>query len=127
MAHESDVTDVLGDLARDLPDLLGSDSSTANVVLPGGASEINPPDLLDLDLSALFDNDLLYMAIGASDAIGVGATPLTNGYVFKIDEALDDRDTDVHLLDLGIPSAKPLRALGPHGRHARISLPKSES
>jgi acyl-CoA thioesterase-1 len=105
VAHESDLTDVLGDLARDLPDLLGSDSSTANVVLPGGASDINPPDLLDLDLSALFDNDLLYMAIGASDAIGVGATPLTNGYVFKIDEALDDRDTDVHLLDLGIPSA----------------------
>ena len=104
MAHDSDLNDLLGDLARDLPDALRFDSSTANVALPG-AVDIIPTDSLDLDLSALFDSDLSYMAIGASDAIGVGATPLTNGYVFKIEDALDDRDTDVHLLDLGIPSA----------------------
>jgi acyl-CoA thioesterase-1 len=104
VAHDSDMIDLLGDLARDLPNSLPVDPSVDNLAL-SGARDINPPDSLDLDLSALFDSDLSYMAIGASDAIGVGATPLTNGYVFKIEDALENRGTDVQLLDLGIPSA----------------------
>ena len=34
---------------------------------------------------------LIYLAIGASDAAGVGAEPLTNGYVFQIADELDER------------------------------------
>jgi lysophospholipase L1-like esterase len=36
------------------------------------------------------DDDILYMAIGASDALGVGAIPEDEGYVFRIEEELDD-------------------------------------
>ena len=55
------------------------------------------------------DRHILYMAVGASDAVGVGATPLTNGYVFQIRDELE-RGRDVELLNLGIPGAN-LRAI----------------
>ena len=34
---------------------------------------------------------IVYLAIGASDAAGIGAEPLTNGYVFRIADDLDRR------------------------------------
>jgi len=44
------------------------------------------------------DDDILYMAIGASDALGVGAIPENEGYVFRIEENLDDElEEDVEL------------------------------
>ena len=104
MAHDSDLTDALGGFARDLPDAPRLDPSDANVELPD-ALDFTPPVSLDVDLHDVLDSDLLYMAIGASDAIGVGATPFTNGYVFQIEQELDNRDTDVQLVDLGIPDA----------------------
>jgi lysophospholipase L1-like esterase len=51
------------------------------------------------------DRNILYMAVGASDAVGIGATPLTNGYVFKIRDELE-KGWDVRLLNLGIPGAR---------------------
>ena len=48
---------------------------------------------------------ITYLAIGASDAAGVGADPLTRGYVFRIAEALDERVVQVFLTPLAIPGA----------------------
>lgn len=53
----------------------------------------------------LDDRELVYVAVGASDAFGVGAIPITNGYVFEIDDALDDQGRDTALVNLGIPGA----------------------
>ena len=50
-------------------------------------------------------DELNYVALGASDAVGIGAIPLTNGYVFRIRDALNERGKDVDLLNLGIPTA----------------------
>ena len=48
---------------------------------------------------------LTYLAIGASDAAGLGAEPITNGYVFQITNALDERIDIVLLANLGVPGA----------------------
>jgi lysophospholipase L1-like esterase len=48
---------------------------------------------------------IVYLAIGASDAAGVGATPLTRGYVFRIADELDERVDEVFLAPLAIPDA----------------------
>ncbi|MDN5850379.1 MAG: SGNH/GDSL hydrolase family protein [Nitrococcus sp.] len=53
----------------------------------------------------LDENEILYTAVGASDAVGVGATPLTNGYVYLIREELESRGKEVGLINLGIPAA----------------------
>jgi len=47
----------------------------------------------------------VYVAIGASDATGIGATPITNGYVFRIDSQLDKSCGGTELNNLGIPGA----------------------
>jgi acyl-CoA thioesterase I len=52
------------------------------------------------------DNAILYVAIGASDAVGIGAVPLTNGYVFRIRDRLEDESFNVDLRNLGIPAAE---------------------
>jgi lysophospholipase L1-like esterase len=82
---------------QDLADLLG-----------GLAEEIRHdlPDAPDVSLPDGLDADLVYMAIGASDAVGIGATPPTDGYVFRIEDAIDDRDTDVRLVNVGVPGAE---------------------
>ena len=46
-----------------------------------------------------------YVALGASDATGIGAFPLTNGYVFRIKHTLEKNGKKVDLLNLGIPTA----------------------
>ena len=48
---------------------------------------------------------IVYVALGASDAAGVGAEPITRGYVFRIADALDDRVAEVVLANLGVPGA----------------------
>ncbi len=50
--------------------------------------------------------DVDYLAVGASDAFGIGAEPLQEGYVYRIAEAVEDRTGDVDLLNLGLPSAE---------------------
>jgi acyl-CoA thioesterase I len=48
----------------------------------------------------------VYLALGASDATGVGATPLTEGYVYLINRELDRRMPGVFLMNLGVPGAR---------------------
>lgn len=51
--------------------------------------------------------DLKYVAIGASDATGVGADPIDSGYVYVIEDGLEDQcgtgDEESELQNLGIP------------------------
>ena len=63
----------------------------ASLVGCGGAPE--PPERL------------VYLAIGASDAAGVGAEPITDGYAYRIAAALDQRIDQVFLTLLAIPGA----------------------
>jgi acyl-CoA thioesterase-1 len=47
---------------------------------------------------------ILYLAIGASDALGMGADPLKNGYVYRIRDELERQTRkDVRLLNLAMP------------------------
>jgi acyl-CoA thioesterase-1 len=47
-----------------------------------------------------------YAALGASDVTGIGATPLTNGYVYLIEDSIQQqRGEPVNLYNLGIPGA----------------------
>ena len=48
---------------------------------------------------------LVYLAIGASDAAGVGAQPVTDGYVYVIAEELEKRIDEVFPTLLAIPGA----------------------
>jgi lysophospholipase L1-like esterase len=61
------------------------------------------PEAPDLNLDDALEADLVYMAIGASDVFGVGASPLDGGYAFRIEDALDDSGTDVQLVTAAIP------------------------
>lgn len=52
-------------------------------------------------------NSIEYAALGASDVVGIGATPLTNGYVYLIEDSIQQqRDENVDLNNLGIPGAE---------------------
>ena len=50
--------------------------------------------------------DVEYIALGASDALGVGATPPSNGYVFLIRDDLENDGKSVDVNTLGIPGAE---------------------
>ena len=50
--------------------------------------------------------ELTYLALGASDAVGIGATPLRNGYVFLVRDGLRDDGHDVMLVNFGIPGGE---------------------
>ncbi|HLE24815.1 MAG TPA: SGNH/GDSL hydrolase family protein [Thermodesulfobacteriota bacterium] len=52
------------------------------------------------------DLEIIYVAIGASDAVGIGAIPFTNGYVFRIRDALEEESFNVELRNLGILAAE---------------------
>jgi lysophospholipase L1-like esterase len=52
------------------------------------------------------DGDLNYVAMGASDVDGVGATPPTNGYAFLIRDGLEDDGLDTDIIPLGIPGGQ---------------------
>lgn len=49
---------------------------------------------------------ILYVALGASDATGIGAIPITKGYVYLIRNALEKFFSGVTLLNLGIPGER---------------------
>jgi acyl-CoA thioesterase-1 len=50
--------------------------------------------------------EFVYLALGASDVIGVGATPLTEGYVYLINQDLQQRILGTFLVTLGLPDAR---------------------
>lgn len=50
--------------------------------------------------------EFVYLALGASDATGVGAVPLTEGYVYLINRELSRRMPGVYLMNLGVPGAR---------------------
>jgi acyl-CoA thioesterase I len=50
--------------------------------------------------------EFVYMAVGASDATGVGAIPLTDGYVYLINRELQRRIPGTFLINLGVPGAR---------------------
>ena len=52
------------------------------------------------------DSDINYVALGASDATGVGADPINRGYVYVISKSLNDKGKSTKLTNLGIPSAR---------------------
>ena len=49
---------------------------------------------------------LVYAALGASVTFGIGAVPLTEGYVFEIAERMRSVRAEVTLHNLGIPGAR---------------------
>jgi lysophospholipase L1-like esterase len=51
--------------------------------------------------SPTFDR-LVYVALGASDAVGIGAFPLDNGYVYRVRDGLKVRADTVELYNLGV-------------------------
>lgn len=84
------LTHRIADLGDELSDALPNDL------------DFDLPDDLDPDP----DSDLVYLAIGASDAVGIGATPITNGYVYQVADGLEQDGTDVRLVNLGVPDAE---------------------
>jgi acyl-CoA thioesterase-1 len=61
--------------------------------------------------SARGKEPLRYTALGASDAVGIGAFPPTRGYVFRIRDGLAQQTgRPVELINLGIPGAE-IRAI----------------
>lgn len=68
--------------------------------------------LLSMLLSACSDIqqerkiEFIYLAIGASDVMGVGATPLTEGYVYLVSQDLEQHVPGTFLINLGIPGAR---------------------
>ncbi len=57
--------------------------------------------------SASEGDPIAYAALGASDVVGVGATPLTNGYVYLLRDSLENESgKSVDLENLGIPGAQ---------------------
>jgi lysophospholipase L1-like esterase len=50
--------------------------------------------------------EFIYLALGASDATGVGALPLTEGYVYLIARELDRQIHGVFLVNLGVPGTR---------------------
>jgi acyl-CoA thioesterase I len=50
--------------------------------------------------------EFIYLALGASDAIGVGATPLTEGYVYLLNQDLQQRIAGTFLLTFSLPGAR---------------------
>jgi lysophospholipase L1-like esterase len=62
--------------------------------------------------------EFVYLAIGASDVMGVGAMPLTEGYVYLVSQDLEQRIPGTFLINLGIPGAR-IDALSEQVRLAR--------
>jgi lysophospholipase L1-like esterase len=50
--------------------------------------------------------EFIYLALGTSDVIGVGATPLTEGYVYLINHDLQIRKPGTFLVTLAVPGAR---------------------
>lgn len=52
------------------------------------------------------EGNLFYLALGASDAVGIGASPLGDGYVYRIGRGLEGAGQPTRLLNTGIPGAR---------------------
>jgi lysophospholipase L1-like esterase len=77
---------------------LGVIAAVVLLVACGGSSDDDDPPPVTGPLD--------YLALGASDAFGIGADPLTNGYVYRIEGALEnERGEVVNLTNLGVPGA----------------------
>ena len=50
--------------------------------------------------------EFVYLALGGSDVIGVGAIPLTEGYVYLINHDLQQRISGTFLVTLDVPAAR---------------------
>jgi lysophospholipase L1-like esterase len=50
--------------------------------------------------------EFVYLALGASDVMGVGATPLTEGYAYLVSRDLEEHVPGTFLINLGIPGAR---------------------
>lgn len=50
--------------------------------------------------------EFVYLAIGASDVMGEGATPRTEGYVYLVNRDLQQRIPGTFLINLGVPGAR---------------------
>jgi acyl-CoA thioesterase-1 len=50
--------------------------------------------------------EFVYAALGASDVIGVGASPLTEGYVYLLNHDLQLRIPGTFLINVGVPGAR---------------------
>jgi lysophospholipase L1-like esterase len=66
---------------------------------------------------------LIYAAVGASDAVGIGAFPPTAGYVYKIAERMRAVATEVELHNLGISGAEIEEMLDPQLGAAMAAAP----
>jgi lysophospholipase L1-like esterase len=59
--------------------------------------------------------EFVYLALGTSDVIGVGASPLTEGYVYLLNQDLQQRIVGTFLVTLGLPGAR-IEALNEQAR-----------
>lgn len=50
--------------------------------------------------------EFVYLALGASDTTGVGATPVTEGYVYLVNRDLQQRISGTFLINFGVPGAR---------------------
>ena len=50
--------------------------------------------------------EFVYLALGGSDVIGVGATPLTEGYVYLLNADLQQRIPGTFLITMSLPAAR---------------------
>jgi lysophospholipase L1-like esterase len=50
--------------------------------------------------------EFIYLALGASDVTGLGATPLTEGYVYLLNQDLQQRIPGTFLVTLALPGAR---------------------
>ena len=50
--------------------------------------------------------EFIYLALGTSDVIGVGAVPLTDGYAYLVNQDLEIRIPGTFLLTLAVPGAR---------------------
>jgi len=50
--------------------------------------------------------DYLYISLGASETAGVGASPITNGFSYRLADAIDNIRDDFEHLNLAIPGAE---------------------
>lgn len=48
-------------------------------------------------------DEITYVALGASDATGIGASPPSDGYVFLLEDRLQNECRSTELLNLGVP------------------------
>lgn len=62
--------------------------------------------LLGCASSPSSDGEIDYTALGASDAVGIGAIPINRGYVFRIKDRLEAQNQNVRLVNLGIPGGQ---------------------